>query len=243
MFNNKYDLNFWPSFADLMLSLVLVLMIMLSVFFGAGVAGQEDLNSARNSQTKIAARIQGDLKGKWNYSVDISSDDKGEEQAGAQKSEAEVVIVNFLDRQTISFSDKILFDVNKAQLKAEGREVLNVVGEIIKDNLPKFNEIQIQGHADNTFDPRVTDKYNLELAADRAISVYEFFQHEKGITPAENLMSITSFGHYKPVGRTAGQTFNDNALQEANKDDEAKRRNRRIEILLIYKNQGASVQG
>ena len=41
---------------------------------------------------------------------------------------------------------------------------------------------------------------------------------------------------YKPVGREAGQQFDRAQLEAANKNDELRAKNRRIEIVLFYKN-------
>ena len=50
-------------------------------------------------------------------------------------------------------------------------------------------------------------------------------------------MSATSFGKYKPVGRDVISDFNLEQLKQANATEELKARNRRIEIVLFYKNE------
>lgn len=231
MLKDKFGFNFWPSFTDLMLSLVLVVLIILFVVSKMIAAGTENLDKARESQKKIQNQIESQI-GK-NYSILVISDKSNEETSEKMlDNKADITIVNKLDRQTITFSDKILFDSGKSELKPAGYDVLKVVGPVVMNNLANISEIQIQGHADI----EDTDDYNLTLAANRAIAVYKFLQTEVAVDPAKYLMSITSFGKYKPVGREAGQEYDRSQLEKANIDAAAKAKNRRIEIVLFYKN-------
>ena len=222
MLKDKFGFNFWPSFTDLMLSLVLVVLIILFVVSKMIAAGTENLDKARESQKKIQNQIESQI-GK-NYSILVISDKSNEETS-------EKMLDNKADI-TITFSDKILFDSGKSELKPAGYDVLKVVGPVVMNNLANISEIQIQGHADI----EDTDDYNLTLAANRAIAVYKFLQTEVSVDPAKYLMSITSFGKYKPVGREAGQKYDRAKLEKANIDAAAKAKNRRIEIVLFYKN-------
>ena len=231
MLKDKFGFNFCPSFTDLMLSLVLVVLIILFVVSKMIAAGTENLDKARESQKKIQNQIESQI-GK-NYSILVISDKSNEETSEKMlDNKADITIVNKLDRQTITFSDKILFDSGKSELKPAGYDVLKVVGPVVMNNLANISEIQIQGHADI----EDTDDYNLTLAANRAIAVYKFLQTEVAVDPAKYLMSITSFGKYKPVGREAGQEYDRSQLEKANIDAAAKAKNRRIEIVLFYKN-------
>lgn len=231
MLKDKFGFNFWPSFTDLMLSLVLVVLIILFVVSKMIAAGSENLDKARDSQKAIQTQIQEQIGG--NYTIAVISDKTNEETAEQMKNnKADITIIDKLDRQTITFSDKILFDSGKSELKPAGYDVLKVVGPVVAANLDNISEIQIQGHADI----EDTDDYNLLLASNRAIAVYKFLQSTVGIDPANYLMSITSFGKYKPVGREAGQSFSRQKLESANVDAAARAKNRRIEIVLFYKN-------
>lgn len=231
MLKDKFGFNFWPSFTDLMLSLVLVVLIILFVVSKMIAAGSENLDKARDSQKAIQTQIQEQIGG--NYTIAVISDKTNEETAEQMKNnKADITIIDKLDRQTITFSDKILFDSGKSELKPAGYDVLKVVGPVVAANLDNISEIQIQGHADI----EDTDDYNLLLASNRAIAVYKFLQAAVGIDPANYLMSITSFGKYKPVGREAGQSFSRQKLESANIDAAARAKNRRIEIVLFYKN-------
>lgn len=232
MLRDKFGFNFWPSFTDLMLSFVLVVLIILFVISKMIAAGSENLDKARQSQQEIQTQISQGIGSRYKVAViaDRNGLDLNKEMAAHQ---ADIYIIDKLDRQTITFSDKVLFDSNESTIKPAGYDILNVVGPIIAKNLNNIGEIQIQGHADISFE----DDFNLQLAANRAIAVYKYLQVNVGIDPAQHLMSATSFGKYKPVGREAGSNYNYQQLQMANANETLMARNRRIEIVLFYKNQ------
>lgn len=138
--------------------------------------------------------------------------------------------------QTISFGSGILFNSGEAVLSENGKAILTATGKVFLRNLKMIKELQIQGHTDN--DPILQgSKYNsnLELAAIRAINVFKHFKDEVGINPIEILMSATSFGKYKPVERQQSEEFTEEKLGLANLYPDEKAKNRRIEIVLIYK--------
>ncbi len=237
MLKDKFGFNFWPSFTDLMLSFVLVVLIILFVVAKMMAAGSENLDKARQSQQQIQTEIEQSIGSQ--YRVKIFSDRDYEDlNKIIQQYPADIYIIDKLDRQTIMFSDKVLFDSGESDIKQQGYEILNKVGPIIGRNLDHIGEIQVQGHADITFE----DDFNLSLAAARAVAVYKFLQVNVGVDPSRHLMSATSFGKYKPVGREAGQEYDYNALSAANSTSEMRARNRRIEIVLFYKNAGQQGQ-
>ncbi len=229
MLKDRFSFNFWPSFTDLMLSLVLVMLIILSLVSKMIGAGNENLDRAYESQDKIAEDIKRHTK-----SVEIFSDKDNEHPISAAKnSKSDITIIKKLDRMTITFSDKVLFDTDESNIKDTGKEILSAVGPIVKDNLQNISEIQVQGHADK----EGTDNHNLRLASQRAINVYNFLQSDVGVDPTKYLMSATSFGKFKPVGREAGDSYSQSQLLADNATDEMKARNRRIEIVLFFKNE------
>lgn len=145
----------------------------------------------------------------------------------------DIVIRNEITLQTFTFGNHILFDLDEVELKFEGRKILINIGNILKKKLGVIREIQIQGHAD----PQPSKKYasNLQLAADRSITVFNLFQSEIGIDPAQNIMSVTSFGQYMPVQRTYyDRDYNQLQLANDNSTPQKRTRNRRIEIVLFY---------
>ena len=232
MLKDKFNFNFWPSFADLMLSLVLVMLIILFVVSKMIGAGNENLDRARDSQREITEQIKTQIKNTYTVK-DFSDKNAAQSISEAKNSKSDITIINKLDRMTITFSDKVLFDTNESVIKDTGVKVLSIVGPILKANLQNISEIQIQGHADIIG----SDDHNLQLASQRAMNVYKFLQSDVGVDPTKYLMSSTSFGKFKPVGREAGDSYSQSQLLEDNATDEMKARNRRIEIVLFFKNE------
>ena len=217
------DFNFWPSFSDLMLSLVLILVLVIFLFISVMAVGTVNLSHVKQSQMAMIQNIAAA------YSVtpkEISPDYFDIPLAG-------IMIQNEPTLQRISFTDRILFPPDEHELSETGKETLTIVGGLIKKQLSFIHEIQIQGHAD-------TDKSrlypsNLDLAALRAIEVYKYLQNEVGIDPTDHLMSATSFGEFKPVSRLdTDMTYDQSRLTKDNSTKNLKDRNRRIELLLFY---------
>ncbi len=115
----------------------------------------------------------------------------------------------------ISMVGGVLFDPGDAQLKPEGKKLLDELVPLIKQlGYP----IRIEGHTDNT--PVVGGKYksNWELSVARAISVLRYFI-SKGLDPKK--MSVAGYGPYKPL--------------YPNDTPEHRARNRRVDIVILVK--------
>lgn len=129
----------------------------------------------------------------------------------------EIAVTQLRDKLSLSMVDKILFDSGSADVKKDGKKVLDRVAEILKKVSDK--QIRIEGHTDNVpIGPRIAKKFatNWELSNARATNVVRYLQ-EKGIDP--KLLSPAGYAEYRPV--------------ELNETDEGKAKNRRIGIVLI----------
>lgn len=149
-----------------------------------------------------------ELKGTYNKLVN-------ELQEEIKKGEIEVTQLR--DKLTLSMVEKILFDSGSAEIKKEGKKVLDRVVEILKN--VKERQINIEGHTDNVpISPRLAQRFptNWELSTARATNVVRYLQ-EKGIDPA--LLSATGYAEYRPVA--------------SNDTEEGRAKNRRIEIVLV----------
>src|SRR6266446_7168150 len=224
------NFNFWPSFADMMLALVLVLCLTLFLVAAVMAVGTVNLKEVEANEVSMINSIAGDYKV---TPVQMPGTENAYGIYFRGSKEPDIEVQNDLSQQRITFSDKILFEPDHTELKPAGEEVLRIVGAKLRAQLGLIREIQIQGHADTK--PSQRYKSNVELAANRAISVFGFLQDKVGIKPAEHLMSVTSFGEYKSVQRKAEADYNMDKLQADNADDELRRRNRRIELVLIYR--------
>lgn len=223
------DFNFWPSFADLMLALVLILVLVLLMITAIITMGSVNLKHVERHQGCVIDTIaesynttpmEIDAK-KGVYGLRVNS-----------PSSPDIIISNEPMLQRITFSDNILFPQDNDRLNPKGLEVLDRVGQALKNQLPHIREIQIQGHADNVKSTRFGS--NMELAFYRAVSVFNHLE-KMGINPKEHLMSVNSFGEFRPITRKEEEHFDEQMLRDANATDEQQKQNRRIELLLFYR--------
>lgn len=114
----------------------------------------------------------------------------------------------------ISLSGAILFDSGQATVKKEALPILSKVGDILRV-YDKYL-IKIEGHTDNVPISNPNGKYqdNMELSADRAISVWNYLTTKKGLDP--KTLEASGRSQYNPI--------------VSNKTAEGRARNRRVEI-------------
>jgi chemotaxis protein MotB len=141
-------------------------------------------------------------------------------QAGLQSEIAagEIKITQLQGKLTVNLVDRILFDSGKAEIKEDGRQVLNKVGSIL--NTVTDKNIRIEGHTDNKpITGDLLSKYpsNWELSTARATAVARYLQDHAKVDPAH--LVAAGYGEYHPVA--------------ANDTPENRALNRRIEIVLV----------
>lgn len=107
------------------------------------------------------------------------------------------------------FEEVALFDVNKAELKPEGKEKIKAYREEAQAELSRADKIKITGHTDNTGGA----DYNMKLSLKRAESVRDYLT-TLGVDPGK--MEVYGEGETKPIA--------DNATKEG------RAKNRRVEI-------------
>lgn len=131
----------------------------------------------------------------------------------------EITITQLKDKLTVNMVEQILFDSGSAEIKKDGKKVLERVAEILTK--VKDKQIRVEGYTDNVpISQRLTAKFptNWELSTARATTVARYLQ-DKGIDP--KLLSACGYSEYRPVA--------------SNETEEGKAKNRRIEIGLIPK--------
>jgi|WetSurMetagenome_2_1015567.scaffolds.fasta_scaffold07354_3 chemotaxis protein MotB len=141
------------------------------------------------------------------------------EKMKSEITEGQVTITELKGKLTVNMVDAILFDSGKADIKPEGRQILQKVADVIGQVEDKA--IRVEGHTDNVkISSALTRAFpsNWELSAARATNVARYLQR-MGVDP--NLLSAAAFGEYRPVSE------NDTA--------EGRAMNRRIEIVLVPK--------
>lgn len=117
-------------------------------------------------------------------------------------------------RIVLKLPQDILFESGKAEVGEKGRETLAKIA----DGLARFEDrrFQVEGHTDNV--PIKSARYpsNWELSSARSLAVVHLLV-DSGV-PARNL-SAAGYGEFQP--------------RAANDTDENKKRNRRIEIVML----------
>ena len=109
----------------------------------------------------------------------------------------------------VEFSSNVLFDFDKANLRADAQPTLNKLVDVL-NKYPDTN-IELQGHTDNTG----TEKYNQVLSEKRARSV-DTYLGKKGISTKR--MKIKGFGETIP--------------KYDNSTESGRAQNRRVEFLI-----------
>lgn len=114
----------------------------------------------------------------------------------------------------IRFTDQVLFDSGKAEIKEEGRGILEEIGKILRAS-DKY--IRVEGHTDNV--PINTPRYpsNWELSTARAVNVVKFFIEVSGVEPER--LSAAGYGEYHPI--------------VPNDSSENKQKNRRVDVVIL----------
>ncbi|MFC1666741.1 flagellar motor protein MotB [Candidatus Omnitrophota bacterium] len=119
----------------------------------------------------------------------------------------------------IIFLAEVLFDSGKADIKEEVFDILDKVAKVLKESVGG-RAIGIEGHTDNEPIKYSAWKSNWELSTARATSVLHYLVDERSIDPKR--VSATGYGEYRP------ETSNDTP--------EGRKRNRRVEIVVLPKN-------
>lgn len=117
----------------------------------------------------------------------------------------------------VRLTGQILYDIGKADIKTEGREVLDKIAQSIID-MP--NDIVVEGHTDNW--PIQNDEFpsNWELSTTRATNVIRYFIERHNVEA--NRLSAAGYSEYKPL------VDNDTAVNRT--------KNRRVEIVVPREN-------
>lgn len=140
---------------------------------------------------------------------------------GDMKKEIEkgqIKITQLKNKLTINMVDKILFPTGEAQVKKQGKKVLDQIGAILKDVTDK--QIRIEGHTDNVpVGKRLQKKFptNWELSVARATNVARYLIDKTGVR--KEVVSVAGYADNKPI--------------DTNETSKSRARNRRIEIILV----------
>ncbi len=115
----------------------------------------------------------------------------------------------------IRFTDTVLFDLGRARLRLDSRQLLKDISKFIG---PIRNEVMVEGHTDNIpLRPDAQFETNWELSTARATTVVRYFIEELGLAPQR--FSAAGYGEYRYV--------------MPNTSDGNRAMNRRVDILIV----------
>lgn len=146
-----------------------------------------------------------------------STQDELARQLQQEIADQQVRVERVRDQIRVDMVDEILFDSGEAILKPEGVAVLTKVGGVLSKVTDR--RVEVHGHTDNVpIIGALARRFptNWELSAARATNVARFLQDVARLDPAR--LTATANSEYQP--------------KASNADDEGRRLNRRIEILL-----------
>ena len=127
----------------------------------------------------------------------------------------EITITSLRGQLTVNLMDKILFASGKAEIKSEGKRVLDKIAKAFLNRFPD-REIRVEGHTDNIpFRGSVLNNWN--LSTQRAISAVRYLQTRAGVDPAR--LAAVGYAYHRPI--------------DTNKTPKGRSRNRRIEIIVM----------
>ena len=127
----------------------------------------------------------------------------------------EITITTLKGQLKVNLMDKILFASGKAEIKVDGKRVLDKVAQTFLNRYPD-REIRVEGHTDNIpFRGSVLN--NWDLSTERAISAVRYLQTRAGVDPTR--LAAVGYAYHRPI--------------DTNKTPEGRSRNRRIEIVVM----------
>ena len=134
----------------------------------------------------------------------------------AKDLEDQITVERTGDEIVMRFSDVLLFESGRAEIKAGAIPALGTIGDQLKDYMEQGYSLNIEGHTDNM--PIRTSQFpsNWYLSSARAIAVASFYIDEMGFDRTK--VACTGSGEFKPIAS------NDSA--------EGRAKNRRVEIKL-----------
>jgi chemotaxis protein MotB len=136
----------------------------------------------------------------------------------AEIAKGEVLVRSARGQLVVDLVDKVMFDSGEVELNESGKDVLRRVAETLR-NMPD-ELILVGGHTDNVpISDKLIERYptNWELSTARATGVVRFLQDECRVPAAQ--MAAVGYSEYRPVA--------------SNQSRHGRRRNRRIEVILL----------
>lgn len=114
----------------------------------------------------------------------------------------------------VRLAERVLFDLGKADLRSDARQVLDVLAGVLA-RVP--NPVRVEGHTDNL--PIRTERFpsNWELSTARATTVVRYFVEQHRLDPRR--FAAVGYGEYHPL--------------VPNTSDANRQKNRRVEVVIL----------
>lgn len=164
------------------------------------------MKNNHDGQTTYAAVFIGDYQAKARIQLIVARTEPL--QKGLIKSNSDQVTKQLEQKGKASIYG-VFFDYDKANIKAESKDALQVIAEVLNKN-NKLN-IYVVGHTDDQGDPA----YNLKLSQRRAAAVVKALVKDFNIAPAR--LTAHGAGPYSPAA--------------TNRNDLGRQLNRRVELV------------
>ena len=136
------------------------------------------------------------------------------EQLEGEVQNGNIEVERLRGQLTVRALDQILFDSGSAEIKPRGKKVLAGLADQIKKI--EAHTVRVDGHTDDRPISNARFPSNWELSSARAVTVVRFFA-DQGIPP--DRLSVGAYGPFHPLAE--------------NSTAEGRKRNRRIEIVLV----------
>jgi chemotaxis protein MotB len=131
------------------------------------------------------------------------------------RSQIKGVQVNMEERGiVVRFTEGVLFDSGKADLKKEAISILDRIVPVLKNS---HRQIRVEGHTDNV--PINTPEFpsNWELSTTRAVNVVRYLIEKHNFSPY--ILSAAGYGEYRPIA--------------PNDSEKHRAMNRRVDIVIL----------
>lgn len=207
--NIDTSISFWPGFVDMLTS---VLMIVLLLYLLQTLIVDSKARKIRQKQEQFEEIFRQALR-----------DDLKEKRVGISLGQNLVQII---------FSEDVLFDIGKYELKPAAKPLLDrCAGALKKAGESGYTQIQVEGHTDSRpLREGIFPKDNWDLSVGRAVSVLKYLTGKEGLDPDahrpilnEKLFSASGYADTQPAP----------ALEKYASDDPLAK-DRRIEILVFF---------
>lgn len=207
--------NWLVTYSDLITLLLVFFVLLYTLTLGVDVSAFNDFIShfqssssvidQKKEPTKEAEKYK--LREEWNQMRQFIEE---------QKLSSEVRVEKIKNGVKVTLSDSLTFNSGSATLLPSAKMILNKIAGIINEEV---REVKTQGHTDNVpIADRSNFRSNWHLGAARAVSVVLYLNAFSSLPPER--FEASSFGEYKPV--------------VLNNSEEARRKNRRVEIYIRY---------